>query len=45
MADPRSKPKQPKSKQSKAPHMVQQTKIAAQVTSKPPVQKTQGRGK
>lgn len=45
MADPRSKPKQPKAKKGNAPHMVQQSKIAAQVTSKPQVQKTQGRGK
>ena len=50
MSDPRGKLKQPKNKQGKAPHALQaQSKMnamkTAQVTTKPIVQKSQGRGK
>lgn len=50
MADPRSKPKAPKLKESKAPHvMAQQTKLNnMKATQAPPAQKimkAQGRGR
>jgi hypothetical protein len=47
MADPRSKPKTAKTKKSKAPHVLQQqAKLnTAQVSTKPAVQRPQGRGR
>jgi len=50
MADPRSKPKAAKTKDSKAPHVMQeQSKLTAmkatQVQAKPQIQKNVGRGR
>ena len=50
MADPRSKPKAPKSKSGKAPHQIQeQSKLTAmkatQSSVKPQIQKNTGRGR